>query len=254
MNRSPLFRGLAAAVTAAMTTCSVSAIAADAVPEKWQTVAERSFFQATSSYDETVELLRRLVETSPAIHLESFGRSGMGRSLPLVVVSADRAFTPAAAAATGKPIVLIQSCVHAGEVDGKDASLLLLRDWALGRRELPRQTIVLFAPIYNVDGHEQVSPYNRPNQDGPAAGMGVRTTAAGIDLNRDHLRLASPEARAMISLFNTWRPHLHVDNHVTNGVDHGWVLTWAVAEAPQLDASLDAWIRDHLPPALAATA
>ena len=254
MNRSPLSHGLAAAAAAAFLNAAVPAIAADAVPEEWLTVAERSSFQATSSYDETVALLRRLAETSPAIHLESFGRSGMGRPLPLVVVSADRAFTPAAAAATGKPIVVIQSCVHAGEVDGKDASLQLLRDWALGRRELPRQTIVLFAPIYNADGHEQVSPDNRPNQDGPVDGMGVRTTAAGIDLNRDHLRLASPEARAMIALFNAWRPHLHVDNHVTNGVDHAWVLTWAVAESPQLDAGLDGWVRAHLPPALAATA
>ena len=254
MIRASVLRGFTIAVIMAMMPAAAPALAADAVPDEWLTVAERSSFQATSSYDETVELLRRLADASPAIHLESFGRSGMGRPLPLVVVSADRAFTPAAATATGKPIVLIQSCIHAGEVDGKDASLMMLRDWALGRRELPRQAIVLFAPIYNVDGHEQVSPFNRPNQDGPVAGMGVRTTAAGIDLNRDHLRLASPEARAMIGLFSAWRPHLHCDNHVTDGVDHAWVLTWAVAEAPQLDASLDGWIRAHLPPALAATA
>ncbi len=254
MIRTPVPHRLELAAATALVTASLTTLAAAALPEAWQTVAERSDFQATSSYDETIELLQRLDQASPAIELDSFGRSGEGRPLPLVVVSADRAFTPAAAAATGKPIVVIQSCIHAGEVDGKDASLMMLRDWAVGRRALPRQAIVLLAPIYNADGHERMSPYNRPNQDGPAAGMGVRATAAGIDLNRDHLRLASPEARAMIGLFNAWRPHLHIDNHVTDGVDHAWVLTWAVAQAPQLDAGLDAWVRGHLPPALAATA
>lgn len=254
MTRTPLSRRLALAAAAALLTASLSRPAVAALPEAWQTVAERSDFQATSSYDETIELLQQLDRASPAIALDSFGRSGEGRPLPLVVVSADHAFTPVAAAATGKPIVVIQSCIHAGEVDGKDASLMMLRDWAIGRRALPRHAIVLLAPIYNADGHERISPYNRPNQDGPAAGMGVRTTAAGIDLNRDHLRLASPEARAMIGLYIAWRPHLHVDNHVTNGVDHAWVLTWAVAQAPQLQTGLDSWVRGHLPPALAATA
>ncbi len=254
MRHSSPSRRLAGLAAAALLAVSTSAAAAGPVPEEWQTLAERTDFQATSSYDETVALLRRLDAASPAIQVESFGLSATGRPLPLVVVSNDGAFTPAAAAASGKPIVLIESCIHAGEVDGKDATLMMLRDWALGRHDLPQRTIVLFAPIYNADGHERVSPLNRPNQDGPAAGMGFRTTAAGIDLNRDHLRLASPEARAMIGLFDAWRPHLHVDNHVTDGVDHAWVLTWAVAQAPQLDPNLDAWVRAHLPPALATVA
>ena len=248
MSRSRLLRCFLTVVLAA----PLAAAVVDDVPDEWRTVAERTDFRATSSYDETIALLRRIDAASPAIRLDFFGRSGAGRRLPLVVVSTDGAFTPASAAATGKPVVLIQSCIHAGEVDGKDATLLMLRDWALGRRELPRGVIVLFAPIYNADGHERVSPFNRPNQDGPVEGMGFRTNATGIDLNRDHLRLATPEARAMIGLFNDWRPHLHVDNHVTNGVDHEWVLTWAVAEAPLLDAGLDAWVRGHLPGVLAA--
>jgi hypothetical protein len=254
MNRPPLSRHLVLTAAATLLTSALTGLAADPLPASWMTTAERSGFQATSSHEETLELLRRIDQASAEIELSFFGRSGAGRPLPLVVVSADHAFTPAAAAATGSPIVLIQSCIHAGEVDGKDASLMMLRDWATGRRPLPARVTVLFAPIYNPDGHEQVSPYNRPNQDGPAAGMGVRTTAAGIDLNRDHLRLASREAQALIALFNDWRFHLHVDNHVTDGVDHAWVLTWAVAQAPQLSPVLDAWVRGHLPPALAATA
>ena len=176
----------------------------------------------------------------------------------MAILSADGAFTPeqaAAAAAPGRPVVMIQNGIHAGEIDGKDASLMLLRDAALGRRPgLLGPAVLLVVPIYNVDGHERVSPYNRPNQNGPVEGMGYRTTAAGLDLNRDHLKLVSGEARALVGLVNRWRPHLHVDDHVTDGVDHDWVLTWAWAEALQAPPTVDAWLAAHLPPALAATA
>ncbi len=128
---------------------------------------------------------------------------------------------------------------------------MILRDIALGRRpELAEDVITVFAPIYNADGHENVSPYNRSNQNGPADGTGYRATANGINLNRDFLRIVSPEAQAMAKLVSIIRPHIQVDNHVTNGSDHKWVLTWLVAEAPQLDPGVDAWVKQHLPRSL----
>ena len=233
---------------------STSAFAGDEFPEDWLTVAEKTDFRATSSYDQSMVFLYRLEAAAPElIRVTDFGRSGQGRPLPLVIVSSSGAFTPEAAAASGEPILLIQSCIHAGEVDGKDATLMILRDIALGRRpELAEGAITLFAPIYNADGHENVSPYNRSNQNGPVEGMGYRATANGINLNRDFLRLVSPEAKAMAQLVATWNPHLHVDNHVTNGSDHAWVLTWLVAEAPELALPVDAWVRSHLPKVMAA--
>jgi hypothetical protein len=247
MKRSLLF------AIAISLSCLLSA--ADDFPEEWLTVAEKSGFRATSSYDQTIEYLHRLQAEAPErIRVTDFGRSGQGRSLPLVIVSSDGAFTPESAAATGKPRVLMQSCIHAGEVDGKDATLMILRDIALDRKpELAEDVITLFAPIYNSDGHEIVSPYNRANQNGPVEGMGYRATAAGINLNRDFLLLQGPEAKAMAALVADWNPHLHVDNHVTNGSDHTWVLTWLVAEAPQLAEPVDAWVDAHLPLVLAAT-
>jgi hypothetical protein len=230
--------------------------AAVEIPETWRTVAERSDFRATSSFAETMDFLRRTEARAPdVIRVTSFGRSAEGRELPLVVVSSDGAFTPAAARATGKPILLLQSGIHAGEIDGKDASLMLLREIALGHRaDLAEAAVTLFVPIYNLDGHERVSPFNRPNQNGPVEGMGFRATTAGLNLNRDYLRLKSPEARALAGLVAEWRPHLHVDNHVTNGSDHAWVLTWMVAEAPLLDSAVDAWVTERLPVVLKATA
>ena len=228
------------------------------VPDEWLTVAERSGFRATASYEETIDFLHRLDEASEAIRLETFGTSAQGRPLPLVVLSAEGAFTPEAAARLaeerGKPVVLVQNAVHAGEIDGKDASLMLLRDVALGRRpELAAAATLLVVPIYNVDGHERVSPWNRPNQDGPEEGMGFRTTTSGLDLNRDHLKAVSPEARGVLALFDRWRPHLHVDDHVTDGSDHGWVLTWSWAEPPQVHPAIGAWLAEHMPRVLAVT-
>lgn len=228
------------------------------VPDEWRTVAERTGFRATGSYRETLAFLERLAGRAPEIHLTTFGTSSQGRALPLVIVSKERAFTPEAAAKLaeerGKPILLIQNGIHPGEIDGKDACLRILRDLALGgHRDLLEAATVLVIPILNVDGHERVSPYNRANQNGPVEGMGWRTNAHGLDLNRDHLKLVSPEMRAAVDLFNRWRPHLHVDDHVTDGSDHDWVLTWSWAETPQAPAAVGRWLERHMPPVLEAT-
>ena len=224
------------------------------VPPELRTRAEVSGFRATSTGAETLDFLRRLEARSPYFRLGVFGTSEQGRPMPFVVVSKDRAFTPEAARRLRKPIVMLQGGIHAGEIDGKDALLLLLRDLALGLHPavLDRVTL-LVVPIYNVDGHERVSRFNRSNQDGPVEGMGFRTNARGLDLNRDHLKLESAEARALIGLFNAWRPHLHVDNHVSDGFDHAWVVGYATAEAPQAAPSIDAWARATLPAVAEAT-
>ena len=225
-----------------------AAKADETIPSEWRTPAEIAEFEATPSYDETLAFIRRIEAAAPAVRLEFFGESAAGRPMPVVIVSKERAFTAEAARANLKPILLVLNGIHAGEIDGKDATLLLLRDLALGRRqELLDAATILFVPIYNVDGHERVSPWNRPNQNGPVRGMGFRTTADGHDLNRDFLKLETPEARNLIALYNDWQPQLVVDNHVTNGVDLDWVVTWAIPVAPQLPAPVDRWLQAAMP-------
>ncbi|MDJ0764725.1 MAG: M14 family metallopeptidase [Myxococcota bacterium] len=222
-------------------------------PEALLTIAEKTDFTATSTLDQTVAFLKQLLPHLPEMKLSSFGTSAEGREMPLVIISKERAFTPEKARATGKPILLIQNGIHAGEIDGKDACLMMLRDLVLGKhRWILDVATLLIVPIYNVDGHERISPYNRPNQDGPLDGMGFRTTTQGLDLNRDHIKLVSPEARALVRLFNKWLPNLHVDNHVTDGCDHDWVLTYAWCEAPQLAPPIHEWIANHMPAVMSA--
>ena len=165
--------------------CACGTHAAD---DSLTTVAEQTDFRATGDYRHTLTLLHRLAESSPDLKLGFFGYSAERRALPLMIASSDGAFTPERAAASGKPIVLIQNGIHAGEIDGKDACSMLLREIASGdAAKLLDELILLVIPIYNVDGHERISPYHRPNQNGPVEGMGFRTTTDGHDLNRDHL-------------------------------------------------------------------
>src|SRR3989442_14966332 len=125
-----------------------------ASPPELLTRAEQTGFAETARYEETLDYCRRLERASPWIHLTSFGRSPEGRELILLIASKDRAFDAAAAAKTGKPVVLIQAGIHAGEIDGKDAGLMLLRDIAVTKQRaaLLDHAIILFMPIYNVDG------------------------------------------------------------------------------------------------------
>ncbi len=219
--------------------------------DEWNTLAESTDFRATSDYAETMAFLKRLEAKMPEVTVSSFGRSAMGRDLPLVVVGTEN--TPKKAHESGKPIIMIQNAIHPGEVDGKDACLMILRDLLFGERRWILDTAILvIVPIYNVDGHERISPYNRPNQDGPFDGMGFRSTAQGLDLNRDHMKVKSPEMRALIALFNEWRPHLHVDNHVTDGCDHDWVLTYMMSEKPQIAEPIHGWLWTSVPKVLEA--
>ena len=148
------------------------------------------------------------------VKVVSYGASAQGRDLPLVVVSRDRAFTPAAAARLGKPVVLVQACIHAGESEGKDAALALVRDLAVlrTRAALLDGAVLLIAPILSPDSHERRGPYNRINQNGPEE-MGWRATATGLNLNRDYMKAEAPEMRALLSqVFTRWCPHLLVDD------------------------------------------
>lgn len=215
----------------------------------WATDFERSGGKRTPRYDETLAYCRRLEGASRWIRVTSFGTSPRGRKLPLVILSRERAFDPAAASRTGKAVILIQSGIHAGEIDGKDASLMLMRDIAVTKSlaRLLDSTIVLFVPIFNVDGHERFGPFNRINQNGPEE-MGWRTTAQNLNLNRDYMKAETPEMKAMLRLFTAWLPDLYVDCHVTDGIDFQYDITYAVEPAPYLDAGVSAWIEGSLLP------
>lgn len=224
------------------------------VPAEWLTHAEKTDYRETPRYAETIEYSRRLDQASPLIKFQSFGKSGEGRDLPLLIAAEGETFTPEAAWRSRKPVILIQACIHAGESDGKDAGLALLRDIAVTKTRpgLLKNVVVLFIPIYNTDGHERVSPYNRINQNGPAE-MGWRTTSTYQNLNRDYMKAYTPETRAWLSLWNSWKPDLFIDCHVTNGADYRVNITYQHEHHEGVAPSVLAWekrvIDDRVAPA-----
>lgn len=217
---------------------------AQTIPPEWQTFAEKTDYRETPRYEETLAYSRRLDAASTLIRLESFGQSGEGRSLPLLIAATGETFTPEAARHAGKIIVLVQACIHPGEPDGKDAGLALLRDIAITktRAGLLDHVVLLFMPIFNVDGHERFSPYNRINQNGPAE-MGWRGTSANINLNRDYMKADTPEMRAWLKVWANWNPDLFIDCHVTDGADYQYNLTYQFEHHGNVPAPVLAWER-----------
>ncbi len=189
------------------------------------TVAERSGFLKTGRYDEVVALCEAFAKHYPdAVRCKSFGTTPEGRPMKLLVVTRTDAFTPEAARAQELPVVLVQGGIHAGEIDGKDAGFLALRQMLEGEvatGDLDKQ-VLLFVPVFNVDGHENFRAWNRPNQRGPTE-MGWRTTAQNYNLNRDYVKADTPEMQAMLALVDAWDPLATIDLHVTDGAkfQHG---------------------------------
>ena len=183
------------------------------------TVSERSGFLRTGRYDEVVKLCAGFQQAYPKqVKCIDFGTTPQGRPMKALIVTRSGAMTAQAAKQRGLPVVLIQGGIHAGEIDGKDAGFLALRG-LLENRAAPGaldKQVLIFVPVFNVDGHERFTPNNRPNQRGPVE-MGWRTTAQNFNLNRDYVKADSPEMQAMLSLVNAWDPLAYVDLHVTDG-------------------------------------
>jgi Zinc carboxypeptidase len=210
-----------------------------------QTHAEQTNYRQTPNYADTIAFAKELANASPAIEYRGFGHSGQGRELPLLIGSETQTFTPEAARAAGKAVVLIQACIHSGEPDGKDAGFALLRDIAITKTAagILNNVVLLFIPIYNTDGHERSTPFNRINQNGPES-MGWRTTSTYQNLNRDYMKADTPETRAWLRLWNEWEPDLFIDCHVTDGADYRCNITYHHEHHAGIDAAVLEWERD----------
>lgn len=213
------------------------------VPKEWQTLAEQTAYQRTWNYADTIAFAQKLDKASDQIVYQSFGKSGEGREMPLLIVSNDKTFTAEAAKKKGKAIIFIQGGIHSGEIDGKDAGYALIRDIAITktRADLLKDVVIIFVPIYNVDGHEMSSPFNRINQNGPQE-MGFRATSTNLNLNRDYMKADAPETRAWLNLWNEWKPDFFIDCHVTDGADFQYNVTYEYAHHAEVSPFIKNWM------------
>jgi hypothetical protein len=205
-----------------------------------KSVAERSAFVQTGRYDEVIKLCAAFQAAYPkAVKCIDFGTTPQGRPMKALIVTRTGVFTPQAAAKRALPVVLVQGGIHAGEIDGKDAGFLALRDVLDNRAAkgaLDKQ-VLIFVPVFNIDGHERFKKWNRPNQRGPVE-SGWRATAQNLNLNRDYAKADSPEMQAMLTLVNAWDPLAYIDLHVTDGAKFEHDVSIQVEPVHSADSAL----------------
>lgn len=216
---------------------------------KYLTRPELTDYTETSRYDDVIAYMKQMAAVNPQIHLTTYGHTYEGRAMPLAVIGAPGA-TPEQVKATGKTRVYIQANIHAGEVEGKEAVLWLLRSIAKGERnEWFKTTVLLINPIYNADGNERINVANRGSQAGPVGGMGTRENALGFDLNRDGTKLETSEARSMARLLTQYDPQVAMDLHTTDGSSNsGFTMTYETSLNPNNSKAEMSYLRDELLP------
>jgi hypothetical protein len=212
--------------------------------EDWLTHFEKSERLESPDYDKTLDYFYKFENESPYVKIQTLGLSPEGREIKVVIVSKDKTFLPVEAKKNNKAVILVQNGIHPGEIEGKDACMLLLRDILITKEKeyLLDNLILLIIPVLNVDGHERLSAFNRPNQNGPKQ-MGWRTNSQNLNLNRDYMKADSPEIKAFLKLFDEWVPDFIIDNHSTNGADYQYHITYGIETHQTINENQSNWIK-----------
>jgi len=210
---------------------------------------ELSSGEISPNYADTMAFVERLVAANPTqFKSQTIGYSNSKRAIKMLIASEQGFFEAGQMANSTKPTIFIQAGIHSGEIDGKDAMFMLLRDIATGkRRDILKKVNILFIPILNVDGHERSSVFNRINQRGPIK-MGFRTNANNLNLNRDFTKLDTPEVRSVLKVINAYNPNLYIDVHVTDGADYQYDVTYGynpvfASESPAVSDTLNQFFK-----------
>ncbi|ACJ27021.1 Peptidase M14, carboxypeptidase A [Shewanella piezotolerans WP3] len=219
---------------------------------EWATPFEQNGLKTSPNYDDTFAWIDKLISQTNMLKKVSIGKSPQGRDIWMIVASKEGAEDAATLLKNNKPSVLVQAGIHSGEIDGKDAGMMLLRDIVIGdKTALLDNANLLFVPIFSVDGHERSTEYNRVNQRGPV-NMGWRTTANNLNLNRDYAKADSLEMQHMLRAINIWQPDLYIDVHVTDGIDYQYDVTFGYNLAQGQSPSSFKWLENSYRPAIEA--
>lgn len=209
------------------------------------TTFEKTDYLETDSYENTLAFAQKLAKSFRQVNYKVIGTTAANRDIPMLIIDEKGYTSPEKIRKDGKAIVLVQSCIHPGEPNGKDAMFMMIRDMLADSLniDLLKDISILFIPVLNADGLADFSPYNRINQNGPKE-MGWRVNAQGLNLNRDFTKLDSPEIRAFVDMFNTWSPDLFFDTHATDGADYQYVTTYSIEDFGNYDPAISYWLKE----------
>ena len=210
----------------------------------WITDFEKSDGLATPTYQESIAFMERIAATTRFAKVSTFGKTPQGRDMKCVVLG--KIHTPKEARKRNKAVVMIQNAIHGGEMEGKDAWMILLREILITKEleHLLKHLVIVLVPVFNIDGHERRDQYNRPNQIGPIE-QGWRTTAQNLDLNRDYMKADAPEMKALLGLYHYWLPDFYIDNHCTDGADFQYRILYGIETHQHIHSALRELAEDH---------
>ncbi|MBU1012295.1 MAG: M14 family metallopeptidase [Bacteroidetes bacterium] len=214
------------------------------------TVAEKSDYKSTSTYAEVIAFIKDLNASPSQMKIEYFATTTYGKELPLLIIADPMPQGPADLKNDNRVVVYIQANIHAGEVEGKEGSLMLVRDLLNTKyASILKDVVVLVVPILNADGNDQISKANRTNQNGPENGVGVRHNGQYLDMNRDAMKLETPELNGVVqNILNRWDPSVMVDCHTTNGSYYEEPVTFGWVMSPNGDLKIRNFMRDVMMP------
>jgi Zinc carboxypeptidase len=218
----------------------------------WVTAFERGNGNQTTTWRECIHFHQRLAGAFPQwLRFEQAGCSDGGVPIHVGVFSNDGVFDPGLVKAAGRPVFFNNNGIHPGEPEGIDANMALLRDLCLdpARRAALGRTVLVYIPVYNVDGALNRADTSRVNQNGPEA-FGFRGNARHLDLNRDFIKADSLNARCFVQLFTRWDPDVMVDTHTSNGADYQHVVTLIATQPDKLGGRTGLHLRQTMLPAL----
>ena len=216
--------------------------------KKYDTFFEKGNGNQAASYPETIAYYKLLATDFPTIQMKEMGLTDSGEPLHMIVYNSDKEFD-FDKIQKNKAVLFINNGIHAGEPDGIDATMQFYRDLAIGKIKAPKNTVLVTIPVYNIGGALNRNSTTRTNQDGPEI-YGFRGNARNYDLNRDLMKSDTRNTKSFVEIFQKINPDVFIDNHVSNGSDYQYKLTYIMTQHNKLGTVLGDFMNTEMMPAL----
>jgi hypothetical protein len=216
--------------------------------KKYETFFEKGNGNQSAPYNEVISFYRLLDKDFATVKMQAMGMEDSGNSLHIVAYSADGKFDYKNQA---KSVIMVVNSIHSGEPDGVDASMMLFRDLATAKISIPKNVIVVAIPVYNIGGYLNRNSTWRTNQNGPEE-YGFRGNARNYDLNRDMIKSDTKNTKELVGIFHKLNPDIFIDNHVSNGADYQYTLTYIQTEPSKIGKELGDFMNQNATPAIMA--
>lgn len=216
--------------------------------QKYLTVFEKGNGNQSATYNQVIEFYKILDKDFQTVYVETMGITDCGEPLSIVVFNPDKKFD-SRSFDKKKTVILINNGIHAGEPDGIDASMMFFRDLATGKISVPKNTIVIAIPVYNIEGLLNRNSTSRVNQNGPEE-YGFRGNGRNFDLNRDMIKSDAKNTKALVEILHKFNPDVFIDNHVSNGADYQYSLTYIQTQPDKLGKELGDFQKNMMTPSI----